>query len=125
MRRTILLLTTVFSFGIITGMAYVWAESGVTKGTQSPASQAGRYSIAVAGGGDAYLVDTSTGCVWRAVKVSFPMGQDLPAAPILGSFRLVSVEGIAEVTRPDAPKKEASGTTSSTTAALPQKCITQ
>jgi hypothetical protein len=120
-----LLLTTVFSFGIITGMTYVWAESVVGKSVPGTMSQMGRYSIAVSGGGDAYIVDTFTGCVWRASKLDFTVDPRLPAVPYHGAFRLVSVEGVVEVIRPDSSEKGSSGATSSTTTVLPQKCIKQ
>src|SRR5437870_11884355 len=102
MKRTIALLT--FSL-IVAGIAYVWAETGVGR-----MNQAGRYTIAVSGTGDAYLADTSTGCVWRAVKVSFPSPQTgAPPPPFIGDFKLVAVEGIVEMARPESPSGRPAG----------------
>ena len=113
MKRTIALLT--FSL-IISGIAYVWAETGIGR-----TNQAGRYSIAVSGSGDAYLVDTSNGCVWRAVKVSFPSPQSgAPPPPFVGDFKLVAVEGIVEMARPESPPGGPSGLNAN---ALPAKCL--
>jgi hypothetical protein len=87
------------SLVIIIAIVFGWVLGSSGKASQGPGNQPGRYSIAVAGD-QALLVDTLTGCVWRAITLKMPQSH----ISFPGDLRLVSVEGLVDV--PPMPKEQ-------------------
>ncbi len=83
-------------FAVIFITLFGWVMVSLGKSSAISTSPVGGYSIAVSGR-DAFLVDTRTGCVWHKTTVSVPLGLSGSTIPVHGNFRLISVQGIIQI----------------------------